>query len=144
VVPESLVETFEIAQRHTGQLVSASLQDALSEFMDDGAYAAHIRRMTRLYRARRDRLVQVLAAETRDAFAIDPPAGGMQLVARCRLGQKDRLLCARLAEAGVTARPLSAHYLGKATEQGLFLGFAAWTDKEIDAGARLIGRVCSR
>src|SRR4029450_2385028 len=89
-------------------------------------------------------MVQALAAETRDAFVIDPPAGGMQLLARCRLRRDDRLLCARLAEAGVTARPLSDHYIGKAAEQGLFLGFAAWTDQEIDAGARLIGRVCSR
>jgi GntR family transcriptional regulator/MocR family aminotransferase len=144
IVPESLVETFEIAQRHTGQLVSTSLQDALSAFMDDGAYAAHIRRMSRLYRARRDRLVQALAAETRGVFRVDPPAGGMQLLARCRLQQDDRLLCARLAEAGVTARPLSSHYIGRATERGLFLGFAAWTDQEIDAGARAIGRVCAR
>jgi DNA-binding transcriptional MocR family regulator len=144
VVPESLVGTFEIAQRHTGQLVSAALQDALSVFMEDGAYAAHIRRVTRVYRARRDRLVQALSAETRDTFMVDPPAGGMQLLARCRLRQNDRFLCTRLAEAGVTARPLSSHYVGKATERGLFLGFAAWTDPEIDAGARLIGRVCAR
>jgi len=118
------------------------LQDALSAFTDDGAYAAHIRRMTRLYRARRDRLAQALTAETRGAFAIDLPAGGMQLLARCR--QDDRLLCARLAEIGVTARPLSSHYIGKATERGLFLGFAAWTDQEIDAGAHLIGRALGR
>jgi GntR family transcriptional regulator/MocR family aminotransferase len=39
---------------------------------------------------------------------------------------------------------LSSHYIGEATERGLFLGFAAWTDQEIDAGARLIGRVCGR
>jgi GntR family transcriptional regulator/MocR family aminotransferase len=84
VVPESLVETFERAQRHTGQLVSATLQNALSEFMDEGAYAAHIRRMIRIYRARRDRMVQALTAETLDTFVIDPPAGGMQLLARCR------------------------------------------------------------
>src|SRR5258708_34085912 len=32
-VPESLVETFERAQRHTGQLVSAPLHAALSEVM---------------------------------------------------------------------------------------------------------------
>lgn len=142
VVPESLVETFEIAQRHTGQLVSETLQDALADFMDDGALAAHIRRMTRLYRARRDRMIAALAAETGDAFVVEPPAGGMQVLARCRVRQDDRLLCARLAEAGVTARPLSSHYIGAAAERGLFLGFAAWTDREIDAGARLIGRVC--
>jgi GntR family transcriptional regulator/MocR family aminotransferase len=142
VVPESLVETFEIAQRHTGQLVSETLQDALAAFMDDGAYAAHIRRMTRLYRARRDRMVEALAAEAGNAFMVEPPAGGMQVLARCSLRQDDRRLCARLAEAGVTARPLSSHYIGETAERGLFLGFAAWTDREIDAGARLIGRVC--
>lgn len=141
VVPESLVDTFERAQRHTGQLVSAVLQNALSEFMDDGAYAAHIRRMTRIYRARRDRMVQALAAETRGAFVIDPPAGGMQLLARCRRRQDDRILCARLADAGVTARPLSSHFIGRTSQPGLFLGFAAWTEEEIDAGARRIGRV---
>jgi GntR family transcriptional regulator / MocR family aminotransferase len=100
--------------------------------------------MSRLYRARRDRLVRALAAETRDVFKVDPPAGGMQLLARCRVRQDDRRLCARLAEAGVIARPLSSHYIGEATERGLFLGFAAWTDQEIDAGARLIGKVCGR
>ena len=144
VVPESLVETFERAQRHTGQLVSATLQNALSEFMEEGAYAAHIRRMTRIYRGRRDRMVQALTQETRDTFAIDPPAGGMQLLARCRRRQDDRSLCARLAEAGVTARPLSSHFIGKATQHGLFLGFAAWTDEEIDAGSSRIGRVVAR
>ena len=144
VVPESLVETFERAQRHTGQLVSATLQNALSEFMEEGAYAAHIRRMTRIYRGRRDRMVRALTAETRETFAIDPPAGGMQLLARCRRRQDDRSLCARLAEAGVTARPLSSHFIGKATQHGLFLGFAAWTDEEIDAGSSRIGRVVAR
>ena len=144
VVPESLVETFERAQRHTGQLVSATLQNALSEFMEEGAYAAHIRRMTRIYRGRRDRMVQALTAEALDTFVIDPPAGGMQLLARCRRRQDDRSLCARLAEAGVTARPLSSHFIGRATQQGLFLGFAAWTDEEIDAGAGRIGRIVAR
>jgi GntR family transcriptional regulator/MocR family aminotransferase len=45
---------------------------------------------------------------------------------------------------GVTARPLSSHFIGRATQQGLFLGFAAWTDAEIDAGSRRIGRVVAR
>jgi GntR family transcriptional regulator/MocR family aminotransferase len=68
----------------------------------------------------------------------------MQLLARCRRRQDDRSLCARLAEVGVTARPLSSHFIGRATQQGLFLGFAAWTDAEIDAGSRRIGRVVAR
>lgn len=141
VVPDRLIRTFEVAQRHMGQLVSTTLQVALSHFIVDGAYAAHIRRMTRVYEARRDRLVRALAQAAPDAFAVSPPAGGMQLLARLQRADDDVLLCSRLAAAGVTARPLSRHFVGRADQKGLFLGFAAWTEAEIDAGARLIGGV---
>ncbi len=55
IVPENLVDLFETAQRHSGQFVPASLQEALAEFIDQGHFAAHIRKMTRIYRGRRDR-----------------------------------------------------------------------------------------
>lgn len=144
VVPERLVRTFEIAQRHTGQLVTGTLQEALAGFINDGAYAAHIRRMTRIYRDRRNRLVTALAAASPGTFSIETPAGGMQLLARLPNAESDRLLCERLAAAGVTARPLSRHFVGNAVQQGLFLGSAAWNDAEIDAGAALIGDVVAR
>ena len=144
VAPEGLVRTFETAQRHAGQLVNATLQAALAEFILDGAYAAHIRRMTRVYGALRDRLIGALAAASPGTFAVDPPARGMQLLARLRQGDDDLLLCSRLGAAGVTARPLSSHFVGRSVQRGLFLGFAAWNDEEIDAGARLIGDVVAR
>jgi len=119
------------------------MQAALAEFIGSGAYVAHVRRMTRLYRARRDRLLQALAAEVGDRLAIDVPAGGMQLLARCRTSTNDRALCARLFDAGVMTRPLSSMTFHNARERGLFLGFAAWNETEIDAAARVIGRnVC--
>jgi len=63
---EALVPTFALAQRHLGLLVSAALQIALADFIAEGTYRSHVRRMTRLYRTRRDRLVAALAAETGD------------------------------------------------------------------------------
>ena len=39
------------------------------------------------------------------------------------------------------SRPLSRHFTGEIAAQGLLLGFAAWTEKEIDAGAEIIGRL---
>jgi GntR family transcriptional regulator/MocR family aminotransferase len=139
IVPENLVDVFETAQRHSGQIVSAPLQNALAEFIDDGQFAAHIRKMTRIYRGRRDRLAQALGAS--HALKIAPPAGGMQLLVQLDARQNDVAIAERLAEAGVTARPLSRHFTGEITGQGLFLGFAAWTEREIDAGADIIGRV---
>jgi GntR family transcriptional regulator / MocR family aminotransferase len=141
IVPEHLVDVFETAQRHSGQIVSAPLQNALAEFIDDGHFAAHIRKMTRIYRGRRDRLVQALGAAASHALKIAPPAGGMQLLVQLDQRQDDIGIAGRLAKVGITARPLSRHFTGAITGQGLFLGFAAWTEREIDAGAEVIGRV---
>ena len=141
IVPSNLVDIFERAQRHSGQIVPAPLQDAVAGFIDDGHFAAHIRKMTRIYRGRRDRLVQALGAAASHVLKIAPPAGGMQLLVQLGSRQSDVDITERLAKAGVTARPLSRHFTGKVTGQGLFLGFAAWTEREIDAGADIIGRV---
>jgi GntR family transcriptional regulator / MocR family aminotransferase len=141
IVPRGLVEVFETAQRHSGLIVPTPLQDALAQFIDDGHFAAHIRKMTRIYRGRRDRLVQALGAAAGPALKISPPAGGMQLLAYLDPQRDDVELADRLAKAGVTARPLSRHFTGEITGRGLFLGFAAWNEQEIDAGAEAIGRV---
>jgi GntR family transcriptional regulator/MocR family aminotransferase len=139
VVPEALIDTFELAQRHTGMLTSITVQDALAEFISSGAYLGHIRRVTRLYKGRRDRMLQALAAEAGDRLAIEAPAGGMQLLARCQTS--DQELSARLLKAGVVSRPLSNMFYHRTGEQGLFLGFAAWNEPEIDQAARILGRI---
>ena len=144
IVPDNLVETFEKVQRHTGQMVTGATQGALAEFIGDGDYATHIRRMTRIYRGRRDRLTHALASAVGGRLSITPPAGGMQLLGRLEPGSDDGRLAADLAKAGIMARPLSRHFTGKVTEQGLFLGFAAWNEAEIDAGAGVIGTVIAK
>lgn len=140
IVPEAMVPTVELAQRHLGLLAAFPLQAALAEFIGRGAYLAHVRRMTRLYRERRDCLMRALTEEAGDRLAIEAPAGGMQLLARYRGPADDRELSRRLLEAGVVARPLSEMLHHETQEQGLFLGFAAWTNAELMEGARLIGR----
>ena len=141
VVPEALTDMFELAQRHMGMLTSIAMQDALAEFISAGAYLGHIRRMTRLYKARRDRMLQALAAEAGSRLTVEAPAGGMQLLARCHRSTNDQQMSARLLEAGVVSRPLSNMLFHKTGEQGLFLGFAAWNEKEIDQAARILGRI---
>lgn len=141
IVPDHLVNTFEKAQRHSGLIVPALLQDGIADFIDDRHFAAHIRKMTRIYRERRDRLVQALGSAAGDVLTITSPAGGMQLVAHLDPQRDDVDIAHRLAKAGVTARPLSPHFTGPITGKGLFLGFAAWNTQEIEASSAVIGRV---
>jgi GntR family transcriptional regulator/MocR family aminotransferase len=141
IVPPGLADLFETAQRHAGQIMPAVVQDALAEFVDGGHFAAHIRKMTRVYRGRRDRLVEALSKSAGRHLTIEQPAGGVQLLAHLDPGRDDRAISQRLAVAGVTARPLSPHFTGTTASQGLFLGFAAWTEQEIDKAAATIGEV---
>jgi GntR family transcriptional regulator/MocR family aminotransferase len=142
VVPEALISEFEIAQRQMGMLTSIAVQDALADFIGSGAYLGHIKKMMRLYKGRRDRMLEALAAEAGDRLSIEAPAGGMQLLARCNWpAANDQQLSARLLEANVVSRPLSSMLYHRNGEQGLFLGFAAWNETEIDQAARILGRI---
>ena len=140
VVPEVMMRPFTKAQRHLGTLSTATVQRGLAEFIANGSYLSHVRRMTRLYRERRDCLAQALREQADELLAIDTPAGGMQLLVRCKGRMDDGRLSWRLLdESGVIARPLSGMMHHPSRERGLFLGFAAWTNAELRAGARRIG-----
>ena len=141
VVPEALIDVFELAQRHMGMLTSITMQDALAEFISAGAYLGHIRRMTRLYKGRRDRMLQALAARSRQPAQRRDPRRRHAIAGEVPRPSNDQQLSARLLEAGVVSRPLSSMLYHKTGEQGLFLGFAAWNEKEIDQAARILGRI---
>ncbi|GGI21627.1 MocR-like pyridoxine biosynthesis transcription factor PdxR [Bradyrhizobium guangdongense] len=136
VVPSALVGTFEIAQRHIGLVASSHIQEALAEFIADGHFLAHLRRLRRLYHARRDHLVEGLARHLGDVLTVEVPSGGIQLVARLKRGRADQAAVKRLVDAGVETRALSSLALGKPRDHGLLLGFAAWRENEISAALR--------
>ncbi|KYG21185.1 aspartate aminotransferase [Bradyrhizobium sp. AT1] len=136
VVPAALVKTFEIAQRHIGLIASSHIQEALAEFIADGHFLAHLRRVRRLYHARRDHLVEGLQRHLGEVLTAEVPSGGIQLVARLKRGRADRAAVERLIEAGVVTRALSSLALGKPRDHGLLLGFAAWRESEISAALR--------
>jgi len=94
IVPPNLVDVFETAQRHSGQIVPITVQDALAQFIDDGHFAGHIRKMTRLYRVRRDHMVATLAANAGTHLTLEPPAGGVQLLAHLGARRDDCAIAA--------------------------------------------------
>lgn len=136
VVPPALVGAFEIAQRHIGLIAASHVQEALAEFIIDGHFLAHLRRVRRLYHARRDYLVAALERHLGEMLSVEIPSGGIQLVARLKRGRADRATVKRLVEAGVETRALSSLALGRPRDHGLLLGFAAWRENEISAAVR--------
>lgn len=117
-------------------------QLALARFIREGGYASHVNRMKRVYRARRERLVEALSREAEmrglEHSILGSPAG-LHLVARfpgLRFGPRE---LASIEAGGSKAYPVAPHSLARgAWEDGLILGYGSLDEEEIDAGTRLL------
>jgi GntR family transcriptional regulator/MocR family aminotransferase len=135
VVPRAMIEAFAEARRQHDAAVSVMAQPALAEFMESGAFAVHIRRMRRIYAARRACLIEALAPGEGKLFAIEASPAGLMLLLRLLQKSDDEAVSAKLLEAGIETLPLSRHYAKRPGQPGLLLSFAGFTEKDLRAAA---------
>jgi GntR family transcriptional regulator / MocR family aminotransferase len=139
VVPKALVERFRAERYSHGAPPSLMAQPALAEFMGSGAFAIHIRRMRRIYAARRRVLIEALKPGDGQLFHIDASPAGLMLLLHLPTGVSDETMVAKLAGQGIEVQSLSSHCAGRRRAQGLLLSFAGFTDADLKkAAARLI------
>ena len=145
VVPPGLVEAFLRVRGAVDDHPSSTAQPALAAFIEEGHFAAHVRRMRGLYAARQAALVAAIRRRLDGLLAVDPDPAGMHLVAglapELAARRSDAEIESRAAAAGITAFALSSFYLGPPARQGLLLGYAALTEREIEAGVERLAAV---
>ncbi len=136
VVPVPMLPRFRQARHNHGAPPSLIVQPALAEFMQSGAFAVHIRRMRRIYAARRAALIDALAPGDGCFFTIDAAPSGLMLMLRLPDDWPDTKIAEALASRGVETLPLSGHYGGAVSAQGLLLSFAGFSESELKAAAQ--------
>ncbi len=140
VVPQALVKRFREERVSHGAPPSLMAQPALAEFMGSGAFAIHIRRMRRIYAARRRALMEALKPGEGKLFTVDASPAGLMLLLRLLPGISDEALVEKLEAKGIETQSLSSHYAGRKREQGLLLSFAGFSEDDLQqAAAKLIG-----
>lgn len=128
-----LVGAFTAAQTLLSQNVSPLTQRVLANFMQDGSFNAHIRKMRSLYQSRRDLLVQALEDHCDGVFELEPCHAGMHLIAWLRNGALDELAAARaIWDAGIDCLPISIYCDQGQLRPGIMLGFACAKEQQID------------
>ena len=98
VVPAALMKTFVTARYLADRQPSSLTQAVVTQFIEEGHFAAHLRRMRLQYRDQRDALVAAMQHQLGDAITVDPPDQGMHLVAYLRRGLSDHRDRARGAQ----------------------------------------------
>jgi len=144
VVPRALLQAF-VGARYLIDRQPATLQQAVvCEFMQQGHFAAHIRRMRQLYREQRDALAQTLMRRAADWLDVAVPDGGMHLVAYLRDGRSDIAIEAAAQRAGIVVRAISRFYRAVSPRPGLMLGFSGFPRQLIVPAAARLARLVAQ
>ena len=141
VIPKELVPGFRVARDSIDLFPSTLFQRALTDFIRQGHFARHIRRMRMLYMERRRMLIEALNKNLSDRIEIVSADAGMHLVCLLPAGSDDRDVSRRAARAGISVIPLSTCYLGRPSRPGLVLGYGGVDGKEIEIGVRKLGQI---
>lgn len=123
VIPPDLVERF-IAVRFTMDIFPPYLyQEVIADFMREGYFARHIRRMRLLYSNRRKALVEQLRNSFGHTFEIHGADAGLHLAATFRSDRDDLAVAEKAAEQGLWLWPLSKNYVTRNVRKGFILGY---------------------
>jgi GntR family transcriptional regulator/MocR family aminotransferase len=141
VVPPSLWQRFAEA-REAFDLRSPTLyQLALAEFLREGHYGRHVRRMRGIYRKRRDALLTGLARHCGDRIAVHNADAGLHVTVMLSQGLDDNAVVRRMSGRGLTATALSGCYAGADRRSGLLLGFGGSTEPRLLQATQVLGEV---
>jgi len=134
VIPKDLVPAFS-AVRDAADIFSSTLyQAALTDFIREGHFARHIRRMRMLYMDRRKTLVNAIRTHMRGLVEVIGDDAGMHLAVLLPPGADDVSVSKRAAENAISAMPLSCCYSKPPTRGGLILGYGGVSPRQIHDG----------
>jgi GntR family transcriptional regulator/MocR family aminotransferase len=140
VAPEPLLEKIIEVRARSDRYPPVLTAAPLTALLNEGHFAAHLRRMRRRVEAGRDALVAVLKEKAGGQLDVHVPDQGLHLVARLRGQKHDSDIVQAAKSGGVGARALSPMYLNHISEQGLVLGFSGFDPPVIRDAAR---RLCA-
>ena len=124
---------------------SASIaQDTLAAFIGEGHLVRHVRKMRRIYAARRELLLRRLSTDLARWFEVVPGSAGLHLAAFAKPTLDVETIVQRAREQDVGLHALRAYYTGRATRQGLVFGYGAIEENAIETGLARLRRLCGR
>ena len=140
IVPESMIEIFRVARAVAGGHSPTIDQSVLADFIGEGHYARHVRRVRALCAERQQTLLAAAERELSGMLEIAPDAAGLHVVGWLPPRASDRAAAAAARANGVDVTPLSRYSVARLKRGALLLGYAAFDDRAIRAGVQALAR----
>lgn len=141
LAPGALADHFRESLESVAPGVPTALQAVLADFLDEGLFATHVRRMRRLYADRYAALETAVRERLGDWLELVPTGSGLHTVAWLTAPfDADRV--ARLAGAqGITLTPLARFARLPQAREGFVMGFSGFSQAQIAAGVEVLGGI---
>ena len=141
VVPPALLQRFTDARESLDIFSPTLYQLALADFLGEGHFTRHLRRMRALYLRRRAALLDGLARHCAGRLVVHNADAGLHVATFLSDGVRDVDVLSRMSEHGLTAKALSTCYAGSVSRSGLLLGFGGSSEQRIARATRTMGEV---
>ena len=117
------------------------MQASLSEFIEQGHFTTHIRRLRQAYAQRRTILLAVLNKALNNPVDQIVDDAGLNLVVKLPAHTNDVEIANRCHTQGLSVRPLSRYYIGETDVRGLVVGFAYVDASDLVTCGKMLGQV---
>jgi len=135
VIPSELVGRFRAVRSAMDISPPTFGQEVLADFIGEGHFSRHIRRMRLLYQQRRNALLESLHDVFGLKLELTGEQAGMHLCVMLN-GIRDTEIAQRAADDKLWLTPLSTSYASKVVRQGFILGFASTKAEEMPHAVR--------
>lgn len=143
VLPPQLVRPLTLAKAATDTGTATLQQLALADFMSEGHFERHLRRMRSRHARRRTILLEAIEAELNGRVEVRGANAGLHVLMRIRglSGEKFRALASRARDEGVGVHSSRPFYLEPPPVCELVLGYGALRERDIREGIRRLARI---
>jgi GntR family transcriptional regulator/MocR family aminotransferase len=141
LVPPTLVDTFGTIMSNFLSGVPSHTQAIVAEFIDEGFFSSHVRRMRLIYRERHDVLLACAQQRLAGMLDVKPTHGGLHTTALLPASISEITISRDALQRQISVSPISRYALAPVPFNGLVLGYAGVSPKLITAGVEVLAQV---
>lgn len=141
ILPAQLVAPMTTARTLQDGHTATMSQLTLSRFIENGHFGAYIRQMRQVYAKRLITLKKLVRTHLKAFLEPRPPLGGMQMPCVLICGLSEKVIIADAKQKGIALTGLSSLYTTTSTQSGFLLGFAAYTEREMELAIHILKKI---
>jgi len=144
VLPVSLLAIYRQLNQHYFPAISLLEQRTMANFMEQGHWERHIRRMRMVYKKKHDTMLRSIEHHFGKRAVVIGQGAGLHVVLKLTdTPQSETEVIDKARKKGIQLFPFSGfHITGQPEATTLLLGFGGMTENEIEQGVLLLSEIC--